>query len=141
LAISPKTRFLVLRSYNYTCAYCGRRPPKIVLEVDHKIPISLGGSDELSNLIAACWDCNRGKGPLDADGYPTDYNPENYNSWEEQQIDSYQDFLFGTDFPWLTDRIRKPILFEFDVFAFCESVPHVTLSSTTLQPALDWEPF
>lgn len=33
-----------------------------MLEVDHIIPVSEGGSDEMDNLTTSCWECNRGKG-------------------------------------------------------------------------------
>jgi len=38
-------------------------------EFDHKIPRSQGGSDESSNLVAACVDCNRDKSDLSAISY------------------------------------------------------------------------
>lgn len=33
-----------------------------MLEVDHIIPISKGGTSDMGNLITACFDCDRGKG-------------------------------------------------------------------------------
>lgn len=59
--ISRTTRFRVLMASNFTCAYCGRRAPDVVLEVDHVEPRALGGSNRRDNLVAACFDCNRGK--------------------------------------------------------------------------------
>lgn len=61
--ISPKKRYAVFERDNFTCQYCGRSVTKdnIKLEVDHKIPYSKGGSDEMHNLITSCFDCNRGK--------------------------------------------------------------------------------
>ena len=44
---------------NYTCKYC-----KIaggILEIDHVIPYSKGGSNEIENLVTACRKCNRQK--------------------------------------------------------------------------------
>lgn len=59
----PKTvRFQVFQRGNFTCAYCGQRPPNVMLEVDHIQPKAKGGTDEISNLVCACRDCNRGKG-------------------------------------------------------------------------------
>lgn len=47
---------------NFTCQYCGAHGAGVVLEVDHIIPISKGGTSDMDNLITACLDCNRGKG-------------------------------------------------------------------------------
>jgi hypothetical protein len=62
MAISPKTRFEVFKRDNFTCRYCGRKTPQVVLEVDHIIPVSKGGTDDMDNLVTSCWECNRGKG-------------------------------------------------------------------------------
>jgi 5-methylcytosine-specific restriction endonuclease McrA len=62
LGPSPEVRWQILARDNFSCQYCGRRPPEISLEVDHKVPISRGGGNDLDNLIAACMDCNRRKG-------------------------------------------------------------------------------
>ena len=32
-----------------------------VLEIDHIVPVSQGGDDDLSNLTTSCYECNRGK--------------------------------------------------------------------------------
>jgi hypothetical protein len=42
-----------------SCAHCGATDN---LEIDHKTPISRGGSCELDNLQALCRPCNRSKG-------------------------------------------------------------------------------
>lgn len=49
----------------FACRYCGKGPSThkgTVLEVDHRYPQSKGGSDELDNLVTACFQCNNGKG-------------------------------------------------------------------------------
>ena len=43
------------------CRYCGASALDVVLTVDHVVPTVLGGSDEPSNLVTACKDCNAGK--------------------------------------------------------------------------------
>ena len=55
-------RFKVFQRDGFICQYCGQKPPKVVLEVDHIIPKSKKGKDDIDNLIASCFDCNRGKG-------------------------------------------------------------------------------
>jgi len=51
----------VFKRDNYTCVYCGRKPPEVKLEVDHVLPKSKGGSDDIDNLATSCFDCNHGK--------------------------------------------------------------------------------
>ena len=53
--------FEVFKRDGFICQYCGKHPPDITLEVDHINPVSKGGSDDINNLITACFDCNRGK--------------------------------------------------------------------------------
>lgn len=48
----------ILARDRWTCAYCGGRANT----VDHLQPVSRGGSDQPSNLVAACGRCNRQKG-------------------------------------------------------------------------------
>jgi hypothetical protein len=54
-------RFDVFKRDGFTCQYCGRNPPAVVLEVDHVHPKAKGGRDQIDNLLTACFDCNRGK--------------------------------------------------------------------------------
>lgn len=61
MAVSKRTRYEVLRRDNHTCRYCGATAPEATLTIDHVTPVSLGGSDDPSNLVAACKDCNAGK--------------------------------------------------------------------------------
>jgi 5-methylcytosine-specific restriction endonuclease McrA len=46
----------------YFCKMCGRVRTLDDLEVDHIIPVSLGGSDTLDNKQLLCSKCNREKG-------------------------------------------------------------------------------
>lgn len=61
-AISKKLRFEVFKRDNFTCQYCGRMAPEVILEIDHINPISNNGDNNILNLITSCRDCNRGKG-------------------------------------------------------------------------------
>ena len=55
-------RFKLLKKFNFTCQYCGRKAPKVELQIDHIFPVSKGGTNDLDNLTIACADCNIGKG-------------------------------------------------------------------------------
>lgn len=61
ISISKKNRFEVFKRDSFTCQYCGKSSPEVVLEVDHIKPVSKGGDNEIINLITSCFDCNRGK--------------------------------------------------------------------------------
>ena len=43
--VSKSLRFKVLNRDNFTCQYCGRKPPKVKLHIDHINPKSKGGLD------------------------------------------------------------------------------------------------
>jgi len=59
-----KLRWQILERDNFTCQYCGRTAPDVMLEVDHKISLADGGDNSPENLIASCTACNRGKSGL-----------------------------------------------------------------------------
>ena len=51
-------RSIVLERDGHACVYCGATQP---LAGDHIVPLSLGGSNALTNLAAACSPCNLSK--------------------------------------------------------------------------------
>lgn len=61
MTLSVRTRFEVFKRDRFTCSYCGRTPPEVLLEVDHIVPRAAGGTDDLANLTTACATCNSGK--------------------------------------------------------------------------------
>ena len=59
--ISGSTRYNVLKRAKYRCELCGAHESQIALHVDHIIPRSKGGPDDLSNFQALCQTCNTNK--------------------------------------------------------------------------------
>jgi len=59
---AKKKRFYILKRDKFTCQYCGRSAPEVILEVDHILAVANGGDSNNKNLITACRDCNAGKG-------------------------------------------------------------------------------
>lgn len=59
--ISRKLRAQVL--IHQRCAQCGKTPTEdsVKLEVDHKLPLTWGGTNDIENLQALCHECNNGK--------------------------------------------------------------------------------
>ena len=67
MAVSKRLRFEIFRRDNHACRYCGAGAPDAALTVDHVIPVALGGTDEPTNLVTACADCNAGKTSMPPD--------------------------------------------------------------------------
>lgn len=49
----------VCARYNHKCLRCGLRKP---LTIDHVLPLSMGGNNDVSNVQPLCLDCNLQKG-------------------------------------------------------------------------------
>ena len=63
--ISGSVRYKVLLRAKNRCESCGISSLKKALEVDHIIPRTKGGKDELSNFQALCYTCNSQKSNKD----------------------------------------------------------------------------
>ena len=62
--MTTKMRQTIKERDNYTCCICGnstQKEPNLLLEIDHKIPVSKGGLTIECNLQTLCWKCNRSK--------------------------------------------------------------------------------
>ncbi|MHA1647134.1 MAG: HNH endonuclease [Promethearchaeota archaeon] len=61
--ISSKLRYEILRRDGHRCVQCGKssKEDDVKLEIDHKIPVNMGGLTEESNLQTLCQECNHGK--------------------------------------------------------------------------------
>jgi ATP adenylyltransferase len=56
--ISGTIRYEVLKKARYRCELCGISADQKALEVDHIVPASRGGADDISNFQALCYSCN-----------------------------------------------------------------------------------
>lgn len=62
VGLSVTVRFGVFKRDGYLCQICGSsRADGVRLEVDHKVPVAKGGTNDLTNLWTLCFPCNRGK--------------------------------------------------------------------------------
>jgi len=59
--IPATTQLLVLKRDKFTCQYCGRSAPEVELHIDHRLPVSRGGTNDPENLCVACKACNLSK--------------------------------------------------------------------------------
>lgn len=63
-AIPQRVRFEVFKRDSFTCQYCGRKAPDVILNCDHIRPVADGGENDPLNLVTSCRDCNGGKGAV-----------------------------------------------------------------------------
>ena len=59
-ALIPEQWEALIVAYGHCCAYCGEWVPQ--LHREHLVPLSLGGANEVSNIVPACGPCNQRKG-------------------------------------------------------------------------------
>ena len=56
------SRVNVFARDKFTCQYCGARPHRSELNLDHVVPRSMGGRTSWENVVCSCVECNRRKG-------------------------------------------------------------------------------
>jgi 5-methylcytosine-specific restriction endonuclease McrA len=59
--IPKSVRNFVFKRDNFTCKGCGNSCDQVRLTIDHIIPLSKGGSNDISNLQTLCLFCNQSK--------------------------------------------------------------------------------
>lgn len=64
----------VYAKYNGCCAICGKPVKYKKLTIDHKMPLSKGGTNEMSNLQLSCRMCNQFKGNMDTQEFTRKVN-------------------------------------------------------------------
>jgi len=130
--ISKKTRFEVFKRDGFQCAYCGKTPPEVTLEVDHIEPISKGGKDDINNLLTACFDCNRGKTNIKLDKIPAKLN-ENLEVLreKEEQLKAYRNFVIKIEKRIQSDieKINEVYKEYFPGWAFSERFKNASLKT------------
>lgn len=106
MTASKKIRFEIFKRDGFKCAYCGKSPPAVILEVDHIEPKAKGGKDDINNYITACFDCNRGKRDIPLEKIPTQLQ-ENLEVLREKetQLREYRRFIA---------KIEKRLVNDFD---------------------------
>lgn len=92
--ISTRKRFEVFKRDLFTCQYCGSHPPRVILHVDHIIPVSKGGKNEMDNYVTSCDTCNLGKSNISLTSVPKSLKDKSLEIQErELQIKGYHDII------------------------------------------------
>jgi hypothetical protein len=102
IPIGRRLRFEIFKRDGFICQYCGAHPPDAILEIDHIVPVHEGGGNEETNLISACWNCNRGKGGVSLTSVPKKLDEKAAEIQErEEQLAGYRVIVQAQ-----TDRIE-----------------------------------
>lgn len=56
------SRINIMTRDRFQCQYCGLRPVRSELNLDHVVPRALGGRTTWENVVTSCVECNRRKG-------------------------------------------------------------------------------
>ena len=97
-ALSKKVRFEVFKRDGFTCAYCGATPPKVILQVDHIVPVAAGGNNKIDNLVTSCQPCNIGKGKNSLSSIPESLKEKAARIREqEEQLQGYYEIMQARD--------------------------------------------
>lgn len=105
--VSDSVRYEVLKTGGGMCALCGCTKDDRPLDVDHIIPRSRGGSNDISNLQVLCSKCNRSKGNKD----DTDFR-------NNLDVDKHTDCIFCSE-----DIHSRTIATNGSVFAIEDKYP------------------
>jgi 5-methylcytosine-specific restriction endonuclease McrA len=65
-SFSGATWLSLVRSYRGRCAYCGKAS---ALVVEHRVPLSRSGTNEIANIVPACRSCNSRKHAMSEDQF------------------------------------------------------------------------
>lgn len=96
MAVGARTRFEVFKRDKFTCQYCGRNPPTVVLHCDHIVPQSEGGPDDQLNLVTSCQDCNLGKSNVPLGQVTRPIAEQMADAAErKEQVEQYNQFLLS----------------------------------------------
>ena len=51
-----------VKAKSEVCFYCGRELDDTNRTIDHIVPVAKGGTNDITNLVCCCHDCNQAKG-------------------------------------------------------------------------------
>lgn len=106
---TPEERRLIWEKTDGYCAYCGQSIPKLIdMQVDHVVPIHLGGTNDFDNLLPSCRSCNRYKSTLTLEKFreSIEHIPKT-----KEHDSSYR---LGRRFGVIEDHPEKKVIFYFE---------------------------
>lgn len=109
IRFNRRIRQKIFEKSNGYCYYCGR-PLTKSWEIDHKRPLSKGGSNKTPNLVASCHKCNRLKADMTV-GQFRQYVKNSGNEWfnGSQFVEKHKKgiTIWGKLKKWLYGAVRR----------------------------------
>lgn len=116
---------ILIQEYGNKCSICGKEfNEENPSEIDHIIPCSRGGSDELYNLQLTCRRCNRGK----RDMFIPQEVFESYIQKVIEKSQKYQIIKVKNDYDMGIDLIIR----DKEVYKLCETKMETTFTTTRI---------
>lgn len=115
--IPPEQRRRILERDHYSCRGCGRKNRRIpgqdwILEIDHIIPLDVGGSDADSNLQIYCVECHDKKHPWRKKfHFPRTYSQR---TKQRQQVKRASRMLRGIEMPQKPKGVKQSDFLELE---------------------------
>lgn len=135
-SLSKRVRFEVFKRDEFTCRYCGRKPPEVILNVDHIVPVVEGGGDEESNLATSCFDCNSGKS-----GVPLSQLPQPVAEMRELMVEREEQERAYIDFVRSRRLRQDELIDEIGGILFGEGYTFRTAGATSCRRFLEKLPY
>lgn len=110
--LSNRQRFEVFKRDRFTCQYCGKSAPDVVLNVDHIKPVSHGGTNTITNLVTSCYECNSGKSDKllsDDTAVKKQMHQLSILQSKQEQIDMIAEWAISLNKDYEVDAINKII--------------------------------
>ena len=104
----PLTNRALFRRDQNICLYCGHSFQECDLSRDHVLPISKGGLDVWTNVVAACKRCNAHKGYLSLEGFTMELLALPYRPNHAEYLAlSHSGRIFGDQMAFLRKQFSK----------------------------------
>ena len=102
--IPKAVRQEIYKRDGFTCQFCGAQQPPKELTIDHLVPVSRGGHDEITNFLTACKPCDQRKADLSLEDFSAGLNIE------VQELPVHGDpIIDNTNLPIQIRMLRKRI--------------------------------
>ena len=105
---SREEKVKIIAKTSNRCAHCGKPLTLDTMTVEHTLPISKGGSNSLTGLVAICKDCNKEKGSIIVD--PVLYYPYVKSEYVKGLSDSFDAYICNMD------RMSRRSVLSVDLF-------------------------